>query len=50
VPAVPKVNLPLKESDNERARELTGLDAKFLVEVADMNAKASAYFRRRPYP
>jgi hypothetical protein len=42
-PPVPKVNVPLKESDNERARGLTDLDKKFLVEVADMNPKASAY-------
>ena len=48
-PIIEKVNVPLKESDNERARGLTALDAKFLVEVADMNPKASRYFRTRPY-
>jgi 5S rRNA maturation endonuclease (ribonuclease M5) len=46
---IEKVNVLLKDSENERARGLTALDAKFLVEVADMSAKASAYFRRRPY-
>ena len=49
VPAALKVNVPLKDSDNERARGLTDLDKKFLVEVAGMNPKASAYFRRRPF-
>ena len=48
-PVVPKVNVPLKDSDNERARGLVSLDAKFLVEVASMTPRASAYFRRRPY-
>jgi 5S rRNA maturation endonuclease (ribonuclease M5) len=46
---VPKVNVALKDSENERARGLTELDKKFLVEVADMNPKASAYFRRRAF-
>lgn len=44
-----KVNVPLKDSDNERARGLVELDRKFLVEVADMSPSASGYFRRRPY-
>lgn len=44
-----KVNVPLKDSTNERVRVLTDLDRKFLVDVADMSAKASAYFRRRPF-
>lgn len=44
-----KVNLPLKDSENERARGLVHLDEKFIVEVADMNPKASAYIRKRPY-
>ncbi len=47
-PTVP-INLPLKESDNERARGLVNLDAKFLVDVSMMPPKASAYFRRRPF-
>jgi len=44
-----KVNRPLAESDNERARGLVNLDDKFITEVAEMNAKAAAYFRRRPF-
>lgn len=56
-PAVPKsapvpevkVNLPLKESENERAKALTELDTKFVVDVASMTPKASAYFRRRTF-
>jgi len=46
---VPKINVPLKNSDNERARALVDLDKKFVVDVAEMNPKASAYFRRRPF-
>lgn len=45
----PKVNIPLKDSENERARALVELDRKFVVDVADMNPKASAYFRKRPF-
>lgn len=44
-----KVNIPLKDSENERARALTELDGKFQVAVPDMSAKASAYFRRRAF-
>jgi 5S rRNA maturation endonuclease (ribonuclease M5) len=43
------VNIPLKDSENERARALTELDRKFLVEVGTMSPKASAYFRRRTF-
>jgi len=39
----------LKESENERARELVSLEAKFIVDVAQMNPTASAYVRRRPF-
>lgn len=46
-PAV--VNVPLAQSDNERARGLVELDRKFVVETATMNPKAASYFRRRPY-
>lgn len=46
---VPKVNLPLAESENERARSLVALDAKFVRAVAGMPPSASAYFRRRPF-
>lgn len=45
----PKVNLPLAQSENERARALTELDRKFTVDLAEMPPKASAYFRRRPF-
>lgn len=47
--AVPAVNVPLKDSENERARELVTLDAKFVTDVASMNPKASAYVRSRPF-
>jgi 5S rRNA maturation endonuclease (ribonuclease M5) len=43
----PKVNLPLAESPNERARGLVNLDQKFVLDIAAMPPKASAYFRRR---
>ena len=43
------MNVPLKDSENERARALVELDRKFIVEVGDMNPKASAYFRKRPF-
>jgi hypothetical protein len=49
VPPKPIVNLPLKDSENERARGLVNLDQKFIVDIADMPPAASAYFRRRPY-
>jgi hypothetical protein len=57
IPALPKakpapevkVNVPLKDSENERARALTELDRKFVVDIEAMNPKASAYVRRRPY-
>lgn len=48
-PVIEKANVPLKDSGNERARGLTALDAKFLVDVADMSQKAARYFRARPY-
>ena len=44
-----KLNIPLRDSPNERARTLTELDQKFVVDVADMSPKASAYIRRRPF-
>lgn len=44
-----KVNLPLARSENERARTLTELDRKFVLDVASMPPKASAYVRRRPF-
>ncbi len=42
-------NVPLAESQNERARGLTTLDEKFLVDTAHMTPKAAGYFRRRPF-
>lgn len=45
----PKVNIPLKDSENERARGLVELDRKFLVEVGGISPKASAYFRHRAF-
>jgi len=49
VPAPPKVNVPLKDSENERARGLVDLDAKFVVDVATMSPRAAGYFRKRPF-
>ena len=43
------MNVPLRDSPNERARTLTDLDGKFVTDVADMSPKASAYVRRRPF-
>ncbi len=42
-------NVPLAQSDNERARGLVNLDEKFIVDVANMNPKAASYFRSRPF-
>jgi 5S rRNA maturation endonuclease (ribonuclease M5) len=47
--AATPVNVPLKDSENERARELVTLDEKFITDVAQMNPKAAAYVRRRPF-
>lgn len=44
-----KVNVALRESPNERARGLTTLDEKFVVDVAGMNPAAASYFRKRPF-
>lgn len=45
----PQVNVPLARSENERARALTELDRKFVLDIASMPPRASAYFRRRPF-
>jgi hypothetical protein len=45
----PKVNMPLAESSNERARGLVDLHEKFITEPALMNPSAASYFRQRPY-
>lgn len=42
-------NVPLHESDNERARELLTLDAQFVTDPALMPPDAAGYFRRRPF-
>ena len=49
LPEPAKANVPLRDSPNERARTLTDLDQKFVVDVAAMSPKASAYVRRRPF-
>lgn len=41
-------NRPLALSENEKARELTTLDGKFLRDVAVMPPSAAAYVRRHP--
>jgi 5S rRNA maturation endonuclease (ribonuclease M5) len=41
------VNVPLSESENERARSLVNLDAKFIIDPALMPPAAASYFRRR---
>ena len=48
-PVEPEVSVPLAESLNERARALVNLDEKFIVDVGQMNPKAAAYFRKRPF-
>jgi 5S rRNA maturation endonuclease (ribonuclease M5) len=45
----PKVNVPLAQSENERARALVQLDAKFVRDVGAMPPAASSYFRHRPH-
>ncbi len=42
-------NLPLAQSDNERARGLTHLDAKFITDPARMPPAAASYFRQRKF-
>ncbi|QDT41756.1 DNA primase [Gimesia alba] len=45
----PLLNIPLKDSENERARELVNLDEQFITDVADMSPQAAAYVRKRPF-
>ena len=48
--AEPERNIPLAESENERARALVNLDEKFLVTPDEnMNRHAATYMRQRPY-
>ncbi len=44
----PPRNVPLEDSDNEKARELVDINAKFRVDPADMNPEAASYVRRHP--
>lgn len=44
--AEPARNIPLAESDNEKARELGTLNEKFIVDVASMPPAAASYVRR----
>lgn len=48
-PAEKPRNIPLAQSPNERARTLTDLDRKFLVDPSGMSPAAAGYFRRRPF-
>jgi len=48
-PHMTKRNTPLAESENEAARGLVDIDAKFVVDPAQMNPKAASYLRRRPF-
>jgi hypothetical protein len=44
-----KINVPLAESENERARSVVNLHEKLVVDPAMMHPAAASYFRRRPY-
>lgn len=48
-PDAPPFNIPLKDSENERAREVVTLDEKFVTDIAAMNPKAASYIRRRSF-
>ena len=43
---LPARNIPLAQSENEKARELVTLDEKFLRDVAHMPPSAASYIRR----
>ncbi|WP_298869056.1 toprim domain-containing protein, partial [uncultured Gimesia sp.] len=45
----PLINIRLKDSDNERARELVNLDDHFITDFAEMSPAAAKYVRQRPY-
>jgi 5S rRNA maturation endonuclease (ribonuclease M5) len=45
----PQPNMPLKDSENERTRELVDLHLKGTVEPAEMTPAAAKYFRQRPF-
>ncbi len=42
-------NVPLKDSENERARTLVRLHEQLVVDSAEMSPAAAAYFRSRPF-
>ena len=44
----PPRNVPLAQSDNDKARDLVTLDEKFLRDVATMPPAAASYVRRHP--
>ena len=44
-----KINVPLAESENERARSVVNLYDKFAIDPSAMNPAAASYIRRRPY-
>lgn len=48
-PQATKRNTPLAESENEAARGLIDIDAKFRTDPAQMNPKAASYLRHRPF-
>jgi hypothetical protein len=48
LPVVPLQNIPLAESANEKARELTTLDEKFIRDVSYMPPAAAMYVRKHP--
>ena len=41
-------NVPLIDAENDAVRELANIDAKFVVDIAEMNPAASSYIRRHP--
>jgi hypothetical protein len=46
--AEPPRNVPLAQSENEKARELVTLDEKFIVDVSHMPPAAASYVRKHP--
>jgi hypothetical protein len=45
----PKRNVPLSQSESEKARELVGMEELFVSDIEKMSPECSAYWRRRPY-
>ena len=48
-PEVPQANILLKDSDNERARELIELHRQGTLDLGAMPPAAARYFRQRPF-